>query len=91
MRLHQMMHANRLEHKFVINHIRWTTSPHPCESKSQTMFAVYGFLGSVTQRNYFFFFARLNVAHEFRGFRQRDDQVRFTSDKSENTCGPVLG
>lgn len=74
MRPHHMMRANRLEQTFVINHISWTTSQHPHESKTHRniffcCLRIVGLRHSVLLCHFVFCYTK--AAREFRGVSHR--------------------
>lgn len=73
--VHQTMHANRLEQKFVIDRIRWTTSQRPYEPSSwNVMSRLWIFRLGHTVKDFMFDWrlrAHTKAAHETKVFQPR--------------------
>lgn len=72
--VHQTMHANRLEQKFVIDRIRWTTSQRPYEPSRNVMSRLWIFRLGHTVKHFMFDWrlrAHTKAAHETKVFQPR--------------------
>lgn len=92
---HQMMHANRLEQTFVIDHIRWTTSQPGHEPDSwKVMCRLWIFrLGHIVKPFSFDWSLRAHTKGCTRVQGLSTETIGFcsASDESGNTSGPALG